>query len=139
MKVSESLPWLSNCVAPLPPSKGGLGGMESAGLPAREVNFQALVNQTMNYSAFQIDEPHRHNQNPVGANGHSPLQWSTEMKTAVRYFGLGFYLPHPSPAPRGVKCSPFPCREGGWGLGFTHNFSLDELIGTLHATSEREK
>ncbi len=25
------------------------------------------------YSAFQIDEPRRHNQNPVGANGHSPL------------------------------------------------------------------
>ncbi|NES65678.1 MAG: hypothetical protein F6K24_10640 [Okeania sp. SIO2D1] len=35
-----------------------------------------------NYSVFQIDEPHHHNQNPTGANGHSPL-WSTEMKTAV--------------------------------------------------------
>ncbi len=30
-----------------------------------------------------MDQPHPHNQNPVGANGHSPLLWSTEMKTAV--------------------------------------------------------
>lgn len=35
------------------------------------------------YSVFQIDKPHRHNQNPVGANGHSPLLLSTEMKTAI--------------------------------------------------------
>ncbi len=31
------------------------------------------------YSAFHIDKPHRHNQNPVGANRDSPLQ----MKTVV--------------------------------------------------------
>ncbi|NEP85145.1 MAG: hypothetical protein F6K39_47885 [Okeania sp. SIO3B3] len=38
------------------------------------------------YSAFQIDELHRHNQNPVGANSHLPLLWSTEMKTAVKFY-----------------------------------------------------
>ncbi len=35
------------------------------------------------YSAFQIDEPHRHNQNPVGTFHGTSLLWSTEMKTAV--------------------------------------------------------
>ncbi|NES73788.1 MAG: hypothetical protein F6K24_55695 [Okeania sp. SIO2D1] len=33
---------------------------------------------------FQIDEPHRYNQNPVGANRHLPLLRSIEMKTTVR-------------------------------------------------------
>ncbi len=32
---------------------------------------------------FTLDKPHRHNQTPVGAIRESPLQWSTEMKTAV--------------------------------------------------------
>ncbi len=31
-----------------------------------------------------MDQPHRHNQNSVGANGHSPLLWSTEMKTPIK-------------------------------------------------------
>ncbi|NEQ76690.1 MAG: hypothetical protein F6K23_28840 [Okeania sp. SIO2C9] len=35
------------------------------------------------YSAFQIDEPHRHNQNPVGTLHATSLLWFTEMKTAV--------------------------------------------------------
>jgi len=35
------------------------------------------------YSAFQIDEPHRHNQNPVGTFHGTSLLWSTDMKTAV--------------------------------------------------------
>ncbi|NER07083.1 MAG: hypothetical protein F6K17_33115, partial [Okeania sp. SIO3C4] len=38
----------------------------------------------IHYSAFQIDQPHFHNQNPVGANGRLPLLWSTQMKTAVK-------------------------------------------------------
>ena len=40
------------------------------------------------YSAFQMDKPHRHNQNPVGAIRESPLQWSTEVKTAVSEFNI---------------------------------------------------
>ncbi|NES07240.1 MAG: hypothetical protein F6K22_33275 [Okeania sp. SIO2F4] len=40
------------------------------------------------YSAFQIDEPHRHHQNPAGAIRESPLLWSTEMKTAVNNYLL---------------------------------------------------
>ena len=48
-------------------------------------NLLVIINYplSINESAFQIDKPHRHNQNPVGANGHSPLLWSTDMKTAV--------------------------------------------------------
>ena len=37
------------------------------------------------YIAFQVDKPHSHNQDPVGVNGHSPLLWSAEMKTAVMH------------------------------------------------------
>ena len=35
------------------------------------------------YSAFQIDELHRHNQNLVGTFHATSLLWSTDMKTAV--------------------------------------------------------
>ncbi|MGD1712015.1 hypothetical protein [Dapis sp. BLCC M172] len=35
------------------------------------------------YSAFQVDEPHIHNQNQVGTFHGTSLLWSTEMKTAV--------------------------------------------------------
>ncbi|MCL2935979.1 MAG: hypothetical protein MGU50_05000 [Trichodesmium sp. MAG_R02] len=35
------------------------------------------------YSAFQIDELHRHNQNLVGTFHGTSLLWSTDMKTAV--------------------------------------------------------
>ncbi|MCL2939225.1 MAG: hypothetical protein MGU50_23200 [Trichodesmium sp. MAG_R02] len=35
------------------------------------------------YSAFQIDELHRHNQNPVGTFLGTSLLWSTDMKTAI--------------------------------------------------------
>ena len=35
------------------------------------------------YSAFQIDELHRHNQNLVGTLHATSLLWSTDMKTAV--------------------------------------------------------
>ena len=35
------------------------------------------------YSAFQIDELHRHNQNLVGTLHARSLLWSTDMKTAV--------------------------------------------------------
>ena len=36
------------------------------------------------YSAFQIDELHRHNQNLVGTLHATSLLWSTDMKTAVK-------------------------------------------------------
>ncbi|NEQ36252.1 MAG: hypothetical protein F6K40_08105 [Okeania sp. SIO3I5] len=36
------------------------------------------------YSAFQIDEAHRQNQNPVGTFHGTSLLWFTEMKTAVK-------------------------------------------------------
>ena len=35
------------------------------------------------YSAFQIDELHRHSQNFVGSLHATSLLWSTDMKTAV--------------------------------------------------------
>ena len=37
----------------------------------------------VSYSAFQIDELHRQNQNVVGTFHGTSLLWSTEMKTAV--------------------------------------------------------
>ena len=37
------------------------------------------------YSAFQIYQPHRHNQNLVGTFHGTSLLWSAEMKTAVYY------------------------------------------------------
>ena len=37
----------------------------------------------MIYSAFEIDKPHRHNQNLVGTFLGTSLLWSTKMKTAV--------------------------------------------------------
>ncbi|MDE5080901.1 MAG: hypothetical protein O4859_06070 [Trichodesmium sp. St18_bin1] len=36
------------------------------------------------YSAFQIDELHRHNQNLVGTFHATSLLWSTKIKTAIR-------------------------------------------------------
>ncbi|MDE5117352.1 MAG: hypothetical protein O4860_09040 [Trichodesmium sp. St2_bin2_1] len=36
------------------------------------------------YSAFQIDELHRHNQNILGTLHGTSLLWSTDMKTAVK-------------------------------------------------------
>ncbi|NEQ76156.1 MAG: hypothetical protein F6K23_25835 [Okeania sp. SIO2C9] len=42
----------------------------------------------------QLDEPHRHNQNPVGTFHGTSLLWCTEMKTAVN--------------PKWVLCSLFP-------------------------------
>ena len=39
------------------------------------------------YSAFQIDELYRHNQNLVGTLHATSLLWSTDMKTAVRRSG----------------------------------------------------
>ncbi|OZH54230.1 hypothetical protein AFK68_12235 [Hydrocoleum sp. CS-953] len=38
---------------------------------------------TQSYSAFQMDKPHRHNQNFVGTFHGTSLLWSTQMKTAV--------------------------------------------------------
>ncbi|NEQ35762.1 MAG: hypothetical protein F6K40_05455 [Okeania sp. SIO3I5] len=38
---------------------------------------------------FFLDEPHRHNQNPVGTFHGTSLLWSTGIKTAVN---LGKYL-----------------------------------------------
>ncbi|NEP83539.1 MAG: hypothetical protein F6K39_38665 [Okeania sp. SIO3B3] len=45
------------------------------------------------YSAFQINKPHRHQQNPVGTLHATSLLWSTEMKTAVilSYFSTRTY------------------------------------------------
>ena len=39
----------------------------------------------MLYSAFQIDELHRHNQSLVGKLHATSLLWSADMKTAVSY------------------------------------------------------
>ena len=39
------------------------------------------------YSAFQIDELHRYNQNLVGTLHARSLLWFTNMKTAVKYRG----------------------------------------------------
>ena len=40
-------------------------------------------NQFVVYSAFEIDKPHRHNQNLIRTFLGSSLLWSTEMKAAV--------------------------------------------------------
>ncbi|MDE5112949.1 MAG: hypothetical protein O4803_01340, partial [Trichodesmium sp. St15_bin1_1] len=40
---------------------------------------------TCAYSAFQIDELHRHNQNLVGTLDARSLLWSTDMKNAVKH------------------------------------------------------
>ena len=60
----------------------------------------------VNYSAFQIDELHRHNQNPIGTLYNKnefhvpfalrPTLWSTHMKTTVSRFLL---LPNPDCSP----------------------------------------
>ncbi|NET17828.1 MAG: hypothetical protein F6K08_35870 [Okeania sp. SIO1H6] len=42
-------------------------GSKSWDLPFLQRFIPEFSNAT--YSAFQIDKPHRHNQNPVGANG----------------------------------------------------------------------
>ncbi|NER03598.1 MAG: hypothetical protein F6K17_13750 [Okeania sp. SIO3C4] len=54
--------------------------------------WSTQMKTVVTYSAFQIDEPHRHNQNIVGTlhrtskgECHSPLLWSTQMKTVVTY------------------------------------------------------
>ncbi len=41
------------------------------------IQVDKLDNKNLAYSAFQIDEPHRHNRNLVGAIRESPLLWST--------------------------------------------------------------
>ena len=45
------------------------------------------------YSAFQIDELHRHNQNPVGTFLGTSLLWSTDMKTAITFVDNRILLP----------------------------------------------
>ena len=42
-----------------------------------------MVLTKLSYSAFQIDEPHRHNQNLVGTLDATSLLWSTDIKNAV--------------------------------------------------------
>ena len=44
------------------------------------------------YSGFQIDELHHHNQNLVGTLHATSLLWSTNMKTAVNFNPLLFDL-----------------------------------------------
>ena len=44
------------------------------------------------YSAFQIDELHRHNQNLVGTLHATSLLWSTDMKNAVKNFQVNIHL-----------------------------------------------
>ncbi|MDE5083620.1 MAG: hypothetical protein O4859_21280, partial [Trichodesmium sp. St18_bin1] len=45
------------------------------------------------YSAFQIDELHRHNQNLVGTLYATSLLWSADMKTAVNSQKFARYFP----------------------------------------------
>jgi hypothetical protein len=45
------------------------------------------------YSAFQIDELHRHNQNLVGTLHATSLLWSTDIKTAVNSQKFVRYFP----------------------------------------------
>ena len=45
------------------------------------------------YSAFQIDELHRHNQNLVGTLHATSLLWSTDIKTTVNSQKFARYFP----------------------------------------------
>jgi len=46
--------------------------------------FQSFYRSSpLAYSAFQIDEPCRHNQNLVGTFHGTSLLWSTHMKTTI--------------------------------------------------------
>ena len=46
-------------------------------------NFKKNLILLILYSAFQIDELYRHNQNLVGTLHATSLLWSTDMKTVV--------------------------------------------------------
>ena len=58
------------------------------------------------YSAFQIDELHRHNQNLVGTLHATSLLWSTDMKTADK--NNYSCLLYTSPSPRDKRQSRMP-------------------------------
>ncbi|NET29947.1 hypothetical protein [Okeania sp. SIO1I7] len=47
-----------------------------------DINYGNNIEKHL-YSAFQIDELHRHNKNLVGTLHATSLLWSTDMKTAV--------------------------------------------------------
>ncbi|NES02616.1 MAG: hypothetical protein F6K22_07035 [Okeania sp. SIO2F4] len=55
---------------------------------------QEIIFQPSPFTALLlIDEPHHHNQNPLGANGHSPLRLLTpdsDRDTITNY--SGFYI-----------------------------------------------